>query len=227
MRYSRNLNVEHFTESMQELLSNSSVLVVGAGGLGSAVISYLVMAGVGHIGVVEFDTVSESNLQRQIIYNESDVGESKGELAIKYIESKNSRCQTILYNTLFTHENGADIAKGYNLIIDCSDNYEARYAMDSISQQLGIPFIYGSAEQLGGQISTFNSSRGGSYRELFGECAQTKSREVLGVLSPIPGIIGSIQALEAVKLLTGMSGNLSGKLLVFDGKNYETTILDI
>lgn len=226
-RYSRNLNVEGFTAEMQERLHSGSVLVVGAGGLGSAVLNYLAMAGVGRIGVVEYDTVSESNLQRQILYCESDIGKSKGEIAIRAILSKNHLCQAVFYNMKFTEAIGAIIAKGYQLIIDCSDNYEARYAMDNVSQKLGIPYIYGSAEQLRGQVSTFNHACAGSYGDLFGANAESEQREVIGVLSPIPGIIGSIQALEAIKLLTGIGNNLCGKLLVFDGVSYETTIFEI
>lgn len=226
-RYSRNLNVENFTEEMQQRLFNSSVLVVGAGGLGSAVLSYLSMSGIGRIGVVEFDVVSESNLQRQILFSEEDLGRSKGAIAVETIRKKNSLCEALLYNTRFTHAEGLMIAKEYDVIVDCTDNYSARYAMDAVSKELGIPFVYGSAEQLHGQVSTFNHSGGGSYCDLYPEMPDSKEREILGVLSPIPGIVGSIQALEVIKLLSGMQNNLSGKLLMIDGTTYNTTIFNL
>lgn len=223
-RYSRNLNVEGFTSAMQSKLHSSSVLVVGAGGLGSVVINYLAMAGVGRLGVVEYDVVSESNLQRQIMYCEDDLGKSKGEITLKNVRSKNSACEVILYNTKFTTECGIKIADGYDVIVDCTDNYTARYAMNSVSCFLGIPFVYGSAEQLSGQVSTFNFGGAGSYSDLYPEILESKDCEVLGVLSPMPGIVGSYQALEVIKLLTGMEGNLCGKLLLIDGREYVTTI---
>lgn len=226
-RYSRNLNVEGFTAEMQAQLHVSSVLVVGAGGLGSVVINYLAMAGIGRLGVVEYDIVSESNLQRQIMYCEDDLGESKGEITLKNLRRKNSACNITLYNTKFTTECGVDIADGYDVIVDCTDNYTARYAMNSVSCFLGIPFVYGSAEQLSGQVSTFNYGGAGSYCDLYPEVPESKDCEVLGVLSPMPGIVGSYQALEVIKLLTGMSGNLCGKLLLIDGQEYRTTIFTL
>lgn len=226
-RYSRNLNVENFTEEMQQHLFSGSVLVVGAGGLGSAVISYLAMSGVGRIGVVEFDVVSESNLQRQILFCENDLGRSKGEIAVETITKKNRLCKATLYNQKFTYEEGLSIAKTYDVIVDCTDNYGARYAMDKVSKELGIPFVYGSAEQLQGQISTFNYGGAGSYRDLYPETPDSKEREILGVLSPLPGIVGSIQALEVMKLLTGMKNNLCGKLLLIDGATYHSTMFDL
>lgn len=225
-RYSRNLNVDGFTIEMQEKLAKSSVLVVGAGGLGSAVLNYLVAAGVGSIGIVEYDIVSESNLQRQIMYNERDLGLSKGEVSIKNISRKNSRCNVVLYNTKFNYVNGIEIASTYDIIVDCTDNYATRYIMDTISQELGIAFVYGSAEQLGGQISTFNHNGAGSYKELYPEPPKVKGG-IIGVLSPMPGIIGSMQALEVIKILTGFSDNLCGKLLLFDGKTYSSTIFNL
>ena len=225
-RYSRNLRVTDFTPEMQEKLINSSVLVVGAGGLGSPVISYLSASGIGKIGVVEFDTISSSNLQRQILYTEEHLNKYKGEIAIQNIKSRNKNCECVLYNSRFTIENGFDIAKGYDIIVDCTDNYRARYAIDEVSQKLSIPFIYGSAEQMQGQVSTFNYKGGKGYKSLFQE-EQIVGNDDLGVLSPIPGIIGSFQALETIKILLDLENNLSGKLLIFNGISYEIIIFDI
>lgn len=226
-RYSRNINVEGFSAQMQERLFTSSVLVVGAGGLGSAVISYLAVAGVGRIGIFEYDEVSESNLQRQILYYENDLGKSKGLVALENIRRRNSSCEAELYQCCFEEQNGIEIAASYDIIVDCTDNYEARKAIDKVSKQLGIPFVYGSTEQLQGQVSTFNYGGAGSYCDLYPETPESKRREILGVLSPMPGIIGTIQALEVIKILTGMSGNLCGKLLLIDATNYSTVIFDI
>lgn len=224
-RYSRNLAVKGFTPEMQETLFTSRVLVVGAGGLGSAVLHYLVSAGVGHIAIVEYDTVGESNLQRQILYSEADLGKNKGEVAKARLTERNSECEIIHHNTRFTEENGYTLASGYDLIADCSDNYAARYAMDKVSQQLGLPFVYATAEQTGGQISTFNYKGGMSYTDLFAEPPAPNS-ETIGVLSPLPGIVGSLEALEIIKILTGFGTNLSGKLLTIDTHSYETAVFE-
>lgn len=225
-RYSRNLGVKDFTIEMQYKLQSSSVLVVGAGGLGSVVLSYLSAVGVGNLGIVEFDVVSESNLQRQILYNENDLGRLKGEVACERISLKNYLCETTLYSDKLTAENSNAIIKGYDLIVDCTDNYAARYVIDSASRSLSIPFIYGSAEQLTGQISTFNYKGGRSYSDLYPEPPKSDNL-ILGVLSPIPGIIGSLQALEAVKILLELGDTLENKLLLFDGVTYQTLIFDI
>lgn len=225
-RYSRNLGVKDFTPEMQSKLLRSSVLVVGAGGLGSVVLSYLSAVGVGHLGIVEFDVVSESNLQRQILYNENDLGRLKGEVAVERISQKNSQCKTTLYCSKLTNDNSNSIVKGYDLIVDCTDNYEARYVIDSASRSLSIPFIYGSAEQLVGQISTFNYKGGRSYCDLYPVPPQSDGA-ILGVLSPIPGIIGSLQALEAVKILLGLDGTLENRLLLFDGTTYQTLVFEM
>lgn len=225
-RYSRNLAVKNFTAEMQERLKNSAVLVIGAGGLGSPLLSYLVAAGIGKIGVVEFDTVNITNLQRQILYCEKDLCKNKGEIAIERLKEKNSTCDITLYNEKFTKENGIAIAKGYDLIADCSDNYDARYAMDRVSKELGIPFVYASAEQMGGQISIFNFNGAGSYEDLFPE-PPTKDDNIIGVLSPIPGIIGSMQGLEIIKLLSGFGENLCGKLLLYNAKDYSVNVFEV
>ncbi len=225
-RYSRNLAVKGFSLEQQQILHNSSVLVIGAGGLGSAVLAYLTAAGIGSIGVVEYDTVNITNLQRQTLYCEADLGHNKGERAVARLRELNSTTNITLYNTKFTTDNGVEIASGYDIIIDCSDNYSARCAIDEVSRGLSIPFVYGSAEQLGGQIATFNSQGAGSYKELFAHPTADNS-EIIGVLSPIPGIIGSLQALETIKQLTKMENNLSGKLLMFNLTTYETQIFEI
>lgn len=226
IRYSRNLAVDGFTPEMQEKLSTSSVLVIGAGGLGSAVINYLSAVGVGRIGIVEFDVVSESNLQRQILYTENEIGEPKGEVALRHVKKRNGNCNVVHYNMRFDAINGIDIAKSYDIIVDCSDNYTARYAIDTVSLQLHVPFVYGSAEQMSGQISTFNYKGGKSYHELY-PTSPSERNGAIGVLSPMPGIIGAMQALEVIKLLVDLPDNLSNKLLLFNGIDYQISIFEM
>ncbi len=226
LRYSRNLAVDGFTPEMQSLINSSRVLVVGAGGLGSALLSYITAAGVGSVGVVEYDTVNITNLQRQILYTEKDLGCNKGAVAVARLSELNSQTKLTHYNTKFTISNGEEIAANYDMIVDCSDNYDARVAMDSVSRRLGIPFIYGSAEQLSGQISTFNYKGAGGYSTLFNE-PESEEKTTIGVLSPVPGVIGSLQALEVIKIATNSDENLCGKLLIFDLNSYNITLFKV
>ena len=224
-RYERNILTEGFSQEKQQMLFDNRVLVVGAGGLGSVVLRYLASAGVGTIGVVEYDVVSLTNLQRQILYSEADLGCKKLEVVERELKNINSEIEYRFYNTKFSVENGAEIAKGYDIIVDCTDNFEARYAIDEISSILSVPFVYGAVQNMRGEVSTFNLNSKYGYRELYPEKA--KSVAIFGVLSPMPGIIGSLQALEVIKVLTNSSDSLSGKLLIFDGESYSTTIFGI
>ena len=146
-RYVRNLLVEDFTPEQQEKLLNGRVLVIGAGGLGSAVLHYLAAAGIGRLGIADSDIVSLSNLQRQVLYTEKDLGHPKAECAARKVKLINSDTNTDVYNSYITVENASQIIKKYDLTIDCSDNYPTRYLVDKICREFSIPFIYGSAEQ--------------------------------------------------------------------------------
>lgn len=225
-RYVRNLLVEDFTQEQQEKLLNGRVLVIGAGGLGSAVLHYLAAAGIGRLGIADSDIVSLSNLQRQVLYTEKDLGHPKAECAARRVKLINSNTNTDVYNFYITVENASQIIKEYDLTVDCSDNYPTRYLVDKICREFSIPFIYGSAEQTQGQVSVFNYGQAGSYIDLFPQMPRTQKSPV-GVLSPLPGIVGSIQALEAIKLLTGYGSPLAGKLLTIDGKTNRFTLFDL
>ena len=219
LRYSRHLLIPEVGLTGQEKLKASSVLLIGTGGLGSPVALYLAAAGVGKIGLVDYDTVEESNLQRQIIHGLEQVGELKVESARERMLKINPYIQVKTYNEAFTSENALQIAEGYDLIIDGSDNFPTRYLSNDVAVLLGIPNIYGSIYQFDGQVSVFYAKEGPCYRCLFPtpppphlvpSCAEG------GVLGVLPGTIGSIQATEAIKMLLGIGSPLVGKLLLYN-----------
>jgi adenylyltransferase/sulfurtransferase len=218
-RYSRHLLIPEVGLVGQRKLKSSSVLVIGTGGLGSPVAMYLAAAGVGRIGLVDYDLVDFSNLQRQIIHGTSRLNTLKVESARDRILDINPGIQVEIHNELFTADNALRIAKGYDLIIDGSDNFPTRYLVNDVCVKLGIPNVYGSILRFDGQVSVFDAKRGPCYRCLFPEppppgtvpsCAEG------GVLGVLPGIIGSLQASEGLKLLLGIGEPLIGKLLLFN-----------
>jgi adenylyltransferase/sulfurtransferase len=203
----------------QEKLASSSVLCIGAGGLGSPLALYLAAAGVGHLGIVDFDVVDFSNLQRQIIHSEATVGKLKVESAKARIHEINSEVEVETYNLRLTSENALDIVKKYDIVVDGTDNFATRYLVNDSCVILGKPNVYGSIFRFEGQISVFDAKRGPCYRCLYPEppppgmvpsCAEG------GVLGILPGIIGTMQAAEAIKVLLGKGNTLIGKLLFLD-----------
>jgi len=203
----------------QQKLKAASVLIIGTGGLGSPVALYLAAAGVGRIGLVDYDLVDFSNLQRQIIHGESRLGDLKVESARDRLLDLNSEIQVDVYNEFITSENAFEIAEPYDLIIDCTDNFPTRYLVNDLCVLTGKPNVYGSIFQFDGQASVFSAEQGPCYRCLFPEppppgmvpsCAEG------GVFGVLPGTIGSIQAAEALKLILGIGEPLIGKLLLFD-----------
>ncbi len=219
LRYSRHLLIPEVGLEGQKKLLASSVLIVGTGGLGSPVALYLAAAGVGRIGLVDFDTVDSSNLQRQIIHGTSTVGELKVESAKARLHDLNPDVQVDVYNEPFTSENAMRIAKDYDVLIDGTDNFPTRYLMNDLGVFLGKPVVYGSIYRFDGQASVFYAKEGPCYRCLFPEppppglvpsCAEG------GVLGVLPGTIGTIQATEAIKLLLGIGSTLIGRLLLYN-----------
>lgn len=203
----------------QEKLINSKVLCIGAGGLGSPLALYLAAAGVGHLGILDFDVVDFSNLQRQIIHNEMNIGTLKVDSARERLEELNSDIEIKTYNVRLSSENSMEIMKGYDLVIDGTDNFATRYLVNDTCVLLGIPNVYGSIFRFEGQVSVFDAKRGPCYRCLYPEppppglvpsCAEG------GVLGILPGIIGTMQAAEAIKLIIGKGRPLIGKLLFLD-----------
>jgi molybdopterin/thiamine biosynthesis adenylyltransferase/rhodanese-related sulfurtransferase len=218
-RFSRHLILPEVGMEGQKRLKAASVLCVGTGGLGSPLLLYLAAAGVGRLGIVDFDVVDSSNLQRQVIHGTSWVGKPKIESARHRIQEINPHCEVELYNTALTSENALDILSSYDVICDGTDNFPTRYLVNDACVLLGKPNVYGSIFRFEGQATVFNHEGGPNYRDLFPEppppglvpsCAEG------GVVGVLPGIIGVIQATETVKILTGIGTTLSGRLLLFD-----------
>ena len=211
-RYSRHLIIPEFNIEGQRRLKNSKVLVVGSGGLGSPLLLYLAAAGVGHIGIVDFDVVDDSNLQRQVLFTQADVGKPKVEAAADRIRALNPHIVVQTYNTKLTSANALDIIKDYNLVADGTDNFPTRYLVNDACVLLDKVNVYASIFRFEGQASVFNyvdesGERGPNYRDLFPEppppglvpsCAEG------GVIGVLPGILGSLQANEVIKVLSGV-----------------------
>jgi sulfur-carrier protein adenylyltransferase/sulfurtransferase len=218
-RYSRHLILPEVGMRGQIRLKQSRVLVVGAGGLGSPVAMYLAAAGVGTLGLVDFDVVDASNLQRQIIHGTSDVGHKKIESARATLEELNPYIKIETYPVQLTSQNALEVLRGYEVVVDGTDNFPTRYLVNDACVLLGKPYVYGSVFRFEGQNSVFAAEGGPCYRCLFEEppppgmvpsCAEG------GVIGVVPGIVGTIQAMETIKLLLGIGETLAGRLLIFD-----------
>ena len=218
-RYHRHLILPDFGEIGQLRLKRASVLVIGVGGLGSAAALYLAAAGVGRIGLVDDDLVDVSNLQRQVIHNSTSVGELKVKSAADRLLGLNSLITVETHAIRLTENNAHEIISFYDIVVDASDNYSTRYLINRTCVALQKPMVYGAVYQFDGQISVFAPHLGGPcYRCLFKENPEDEG-EVIGVFGVLPGVIGSLQAVEAIKLITGLGKALIGRLLVFDALN--------
>ena len=218
-RYARHLVLPEVGPEGQLILQESSVLVVGAGGLGSPALLYLAAAGIGRIGLIDDDTVDVTNLQRQIIHGTSEVGESKAASAERRISDLNPEVTVEAIEGRLNVTNALEIIGRYDLVIDGTDNFETRYLIGDACEILGKLWIFGSIHRFEGQVATFNLEGGPNYRDLFPKppedglapnCAEA------GVLGVLPGIVGSIQATEAIKVILEIGDTLNGKLLVID-----------
>lgn len=226
-RYARHLILPDIGAEGQRKLLDASVLAVGAGGLGSPIAMYLAAAGIGKLGVIDFDRVDITNLQRQILHTTADVGRPKVESAVEHLRSINPSIEVVGHDTLLTSDNAFDILGRYDVIVDGTDNFPVRYLVNDATQMLGKPLVYGSIYQWEGQATVFLPGRDSPcYRCLFPEppppgtvpsCAEG------GVFGVLPGIVGSIQAAEAIKLITGVGDPLVGRLLIFDSHQMEFT----
>ncbi|MCM8569260.1 HesA/MoeB/ThiF family protein [Gramella jeungdoensis] len=219
-RYIRQTRLPQFGKERQEKLSKARVLVIGAGGLGIPVLQYLNAMGLGTLGIVENDKIELTNLQRQVIYSEKDHGKSKLEVIVSKLKAQNSETKIIPFDTFFSTENAEEIAAGFDIIIDCSDNFATRYLVNDVCVIQEKPLVYGALHGFEGQVSVFNYNDGPTYRCLFPKMPQPHELpdcNTNGVLGVLPGIIGTFQALETVKLITGIGEVLSGKLLIYDG----------
>jgi adenylyltransferase/sulfurtransferase len=218
-RYSRHLILPEVGLDGQKRLKAASVLCIGTGGLGSPLLLYLTAAGIGRIGIVDFDIVDNSNLQRQIIHGTSWVGKPKIESAKNRILEINPNCQVELYNIRLSSENALDIIKSYDVVVDGTDNFPTRYLVNDACVLLNKPNVYGSIFRFEGQATVFNYEGGPNYRDLYPEppppgmvpsCAEG------GVLGILPGMIGVIQATETIKIILGQGRTLSGRLLLYN-----------
>ena len=214
-RYSRHIALAEVGEAGQEKISRAKVLVVGAGGLGSPVLLYLTAAGVGTIGFMDDDVVSESNLQRQILYDTEHLGQPKVEVAHRKLQSLTPHCHFIPITQRLTPENATEIISHYDVVVDATDNLSSRYVIDDACRENGKPFVYGSICEFEGQVSVFHYEDGPGYRDLYPYHEKVKDfRQPLGVIGALPGTIGSIQASETLKIILGSHSTLSGKLLL-------------
>jgi molybdopterin/thiamine biosynthesis adenylyltransferase/rhodanese-related sulfurtransferase len=223
-RYSRHLIIPDVGMTGQKRLKNAKVLVIGAGGLGSPALLYLAAAGVGTIGIAEFDEVDESNLQRQVIHGQSDIGRPKAESARDSIHEVNPLVDVVVHGERLDNDNVLGIFESYDLIVDGTDNFATRYMVNDAAVLLGKPYVWGSIYRFDGQASVFWAEHGPCYRCLYPEppppgmvpsCAEG------GVLGVLCASIGSIQVNEAIKLLTGIGEPLLGKLMIYDALEME------
>jgi sulfur-carrier protein adenylyltransferase/sulfurtransferase len=218
-RYSRHLIIPDVAMAGQKRLKNARVLCVGAGGLGSPALMYLAAAGVGTLGVVDFDTVDESNLQRQVIHGQSDIGRAKAESAADSVHEINPYVNVVVHNEALSNDNVFDIFAGYDLIVDGTDNFATRYLVNDACVLLGKPYVWGSIYRFDGQAAVFWAQHGPCYRCLYPQppppgmvpsCAEG------GVLGVLCASVGSIQVTEAIKILTGIGEPLVGRLMIYD-----------
>ena len=226
-RYARQINLPEMGVAGQKKLEETSIVVIGAGGLGSPALLYLAAAGVGNITIVDGDTVEASNLHRQILYNESDIGTKKAETAAKKLIELNSEIDVNAISKFLDKENAKEIIQNHNVLIDGSDNIATRYILDDICNKIGMPWVHASIHRFEGQIACFNISGSAGYRDLFPDQSATENVPncaEAGVLGVLPGIIGTIQATQALKLCLGIGDDLSNKVLIVDTKtmNFRT-----
>ena len=224
-RHARHISLPQVGITGQQKLSDASVLVVGAGGLGSPALLYLAAAGIGRIGIIDDDKVDISNLQRQIIHNTNNVDKPKSQSAMESINSLDPAIQVVSIEERLTPDNAITILKqNWDVLIDGTDNIPTRYLIDDACSILGIPWIYGSIHRFEGQVTVFNHNGGPCYRDLFPEAPPADAVpncEEGGVLGVLPGVIGSIQATEAIKIILGIGESLSGRLLIYDAETME------
>jgi adenylyltransferase/sulfurtransferase len=229
-RYKRHLQLPGFDHNAQIKLKESSVLVVGAGGLGCPILLYLAAAGIGKIGIIDFDTVEIENLHRQILYNEGDIGKFKAEVAAEKIRNLQPTAEVIVFNKSIDYQNVSLIVPAFEIIVDGSDNFATRYLLNDACVLYHKPYIYGAVFQFEGQVSSFNISlkegiRSCNYRNIYPDpptIGVIPSCNEGGVLGILPGIIGCVQALEVIKLITGLGDLIINETWIFDALTMES-----
>jgi len=230
-RYNRQIMLPEIGISGQEKLKQARALVVGAGGLGCPVLQYLAAAGVGTLGIAEFDTVNETNLQRQVLYGSEDLGKLKSIIAINRVENLNNLIETKRINLKIDASNSLRIFKDYDVIIDATDNFESRYIINDSCVILGKPMVHGAIYKYEGQVSVFNYMGGPTYRcynpQIKDRVYNNPEPAEAGLLGVLPGITGTYMANEVIKIITETGIVLSGKILIFNIYDYAFNILEI
>jgi molybdopterin/thiamine biosynthesis adenylyltransferase len=225
-RYNRHLILSEIGEEGQEKLLSARVLVVGAGGLGAPVLQYLVGAGIGYIGIVDADVVSQSNLQRQVLYRENDVDLSKALKSKETLSQLNSDVEISTYPVMLTKENAEEIISKYDMVVGATDNFESRQLIDKFTKDQGKAFIHGSIGEFDGQVAVFNYKGGIAYQDLFSDMPEADSLPI-GVMGVLPGIVGSLQATEVIKIVCGIGEVLSNKLLLYNALTCEMQVVSL
>ncbi|MEP3837645.1 MAG: molybdopterin-synthase adenylyltransferase MoeB [Algibacter sp.] len=229
-RYSRHIILSDIGQTGQDKISKAKVLVIGAGGLGCPILQYLTAAGIGTIGIIDFDVVELSNLQRQVLFGSSTLGKNKAIAAKARLEDLNDSISFIAYAEKLTHKNAIELFKQYDIIVDGSDNFETRYLVNDASIITNKPLVFGAIYKFEGQVSVFNYNNGPSYRCLFPNTPEQGSIpncSEIGVLGVLPGIIGSMQANEVLKIVLGIGNVLSGKILCYNALTAQTSTIKI
>lgn len=227
-RYNRHIILSEIGEEGQRKLSEAKVLLIGVGGLGSAVSLYLTAAGIGKLGLIDDDVVSETNLQRQVLYSEDEVGLPKTECAAKRLKALNHYVQIETYKERLTEENAEALIKQYDIVADGSDNFDTRYLISKVSARLNKPYVFGAIREFDGQVSVFNLQGGKRYQDLFPEEeTTTMPRPPKGVFGVLPGMVGCAEATEVIKLITHCGEPLNGKLWTIDLKTMQSYTLNI
>ena len=229
-RYARHIILPEVGGVGQQKLLDAKVLCLGAGGLGSPILQYLAAAGVGTLGIIDFDTVDMSNLQRQVIHNADTVGELKVESAKRFVEKLNPDVKVNAINGHLNSGNAMDIVKDYDIVVDGSDNFPTRYMVNDVCVLLDKPNVHGSIFRFDGQVTVFKPKDGPCYRCLYPEPpppGMVPSCQEGGVLGVLPGVVGSLQAVEVIKLITGAGKPLIGKLLLYNALTVEFRTLNI
>ena len=229
-RYSRQISIPEIGKEGQQKLRDAKVLIIGAGGLGSPVALYLTAAGVGTIGLIDYDCVSESNLNRQVLYEEKNLGQLKVKAATDRLKGLNSNVCIDTYAEKISRSNLAQISNiisGYDIVVDCCDNMETRYIVSDITESLSIPFVYGAIEGFCGYVSVFNdATRFRRLRDLWPQ-EEPHSVEAVPAIGTCAGVIGALQANEAIKLICGFGERLSGKLMTVDLCRMEFNVIEL
>ncbi len=227
-RYLRQTLLKEIGEEGQRRLEAASVLIVGVGGLGSVVATYLNGAGIGKIGLIDNDTVSLTNLHRQILYTEAQIGLPKAECAVRFLAERSGHTELCGYTEPLSADNAEKLIGEYDVVVDCTDNFATRFLIDDVCRRLKKSWVYGAIGEFNGQMAVFSSDSEKRFTDLYPDREYLCSlpRTVAGVLGPLPGIIGSLEAMQTIKLIAGITDNLAGCLFTINTLTLETNIIN-